>query len=412
MKRVAYCVFETSLGPCGIAWREAESRSRPPAVIRFQLPEATEKLTEARLARYFEVGNAAEPPRLIADLIEKVRKHLSGDAQDFRQVAVDFEGAGPFAREVYETARQIPIGQTRSYGELAEIMGRPKAARAVGQALGKNPVALIIPCHRILGAGGKPGGFSAYGGRSTKATMLAIEGVTFDRPASLPLEKEFRRAAARLKARDPRLALCMAKPIGWKLKPEQSPYATLFEAIIHQQLAVKAAQTILGRVKDLYPGSSIPEPSVLLKTVDESLRAAGVSRSKTMALKDLAAKTLDGTVPTAQEITTLGDAEIIQRLSSIHGVGRWTAEMMLIFNLGRLDILPVDDYALRKIIGEVYEMPATPSPKEVTALGENWRPHRTVATLYLWNFIRSKEVKEQIAPLPTETAAKPKKRRT
>ena len=106
-------------------------------------------------------------------------KHFRGDVQDFRDVALDLDGAAPFARQVYEAARRIPAGQTRTYGEVAQAVGRPAAARAVGQALGKNPVALIIPCHRILAAGGKPGGFSTHGGLATKAWMLAVEGAAF-----------------------------------------------------------------------------------------------------------------------------------------------------------------------------------------------------------------------------------------
>jgi O-6-methylguanine DNA methyltransferase len=147
-------------------------------VTCFQLPEATTKLTESRIARSSGAGQATAPPPPIAAIIERVSKHLQGDIQDFRDIALDLEGTASFARRVYEAARQIPTGQTRTYGELAKAIGRPTAARAVGQALGKNPIALLIPCHRVLAAGGKPGGFSAHGGRATKARMLAIEGTT------------------------------------------------------------------------------------------------------------------------------------------------------------------------------------------------------------------------------------------
>jgi O-6-methylguanine DNA methyltransferase len=178
MKRAAYCLFETPLGTCAIAWSYAENSATSPAVTYLQLPEATAKLTESRIARCTRESHASVPPPPIAVLIDRVCKHLEGDIQDFRDVPLDLEGAGSFARRVYEAARQIPTGQTRSYGELARAVGRPAAARAVGQALGKNPVALIIPCHRVLAAGGKPGGFSAHGGRATKARMLAVEGAT------------------------------------------------------------------------------------------------------------------------------------------------------------------------------------------------------------------------------------------
>jgi O-6-methylguanine DNA methyltransferase len=175
MKKTAYCLFETPLGSCAIAWTEG---CDSPTVTCFQLPEANTKLTESRIARSSGASQASAPPPPIAAVIERVCKHLQGDIQDFRDIPLDLEGTASFARRVYEAARQIPTGQTRTYGELAKAVGRPTAARAVGQALGKNPIALLIPCHRVLAAGGKPGGFSAHGGRATKARMLAIEGTT------------------------------------------------------------------------------------------------------------------------------------------------------------------------------------------------------------------------------------------
>ncbi len=178
MKQGAYCVFETALGWCGIAWRERGDSAAPLAVTCLQLPEANAKMTESRMARRFGARKASAPPPRIAEVIEKIRKHLQGEVQDFRDIAIDLDGAGAFERQVYEAAREIPAGETRTYGELAKALGQPAAAREVGQALGRNPIGLIIPCHRVVAAGGKPGGFSAHGGRATKARMLAIEGAT------------------------------------------------------------------------------------------------------------------------------------------------------------------------------------------------------------------------------------------
>lgn len=176
MAQTAYCLFETTLGACGIAWKVQEPSRMPPVVTFFQLPEATRSLTDTRIAGNSGGRKARVPPPLIAGIIRKVRKHLSGDVQDFRDIVVDLEGAGPFARQVYEAVRTIPAGQTTTYGELAKAIHRPAAARAVGQALGRNPIPLIIPCHRVLARGGKPGGFSAHGGVATKARLLEIEG--------------------------------------------------------------------------------------------------------------------------------------------------------------------------------------------------------------------------------------------
>jgi O-6-methylguanine DNA methyltransferase len=174
MSRHSYCIFDTPLGTCGIGWRECDGSF---VVTHFQLPEATVAATEARIARLTQENGPSEPPPAIADVIEKVRGHLAGTPCDFSVVPVDFNGAGDFERQVYDALRKIPAGQTMTYGGLARALSAPGAARAVGQALGRNPIPLIVPCHRVLAAGGKSGGFSAPGGRTTKAKLLALEGV-------------------------------------------------------------------------------------------------------------------------------------------------------------------------------------------------------------------------------------------
>ncbi len=176
MTQAAYCLFETPLGWCGIAWSGNPSTGNPFAVTAFQLPEATAELAESRIALNSGAVKSSEIPGQVIDINERVCKYLQGILQDFRDVPVDLDGVGHFVRRVCEAAREIPVGQTVTYADLAKSLGQPTAARAVGQALGRNPIPLIIPCHRVLAAGGKPGGFSAYGGRVTKAKLLAIEG--------------------------------------------------------------------------------------------------------------------------------------------------------------------------------------------------------------------------------------------
>jgi len=182
MKQAAYCLFETPLGACGIAWKEQGTYRIPPVVTFFQLPEATRSVTDTRIAGSSGGRKARVPPPRIAGIIKKVQKHLRGDVQDFLDIVVDLDATGPFARQVYEAVRKIPAGRTKSYGELAAEMSRPTASRAVGQALGRNPIPLIIPCHRVLASGRKPGGFSAHGGVETKAKLLGIEGAPIGRP--------------------------------------------------------------------------------------------------------------------------------------------------------------------------------------------------------------------------------------
>jgi len=194
MVQEKYSVFDTPIGCCGIAWSENGDAFARPAVTRFQLPEATEKQTETRIARNTAAQGSAAPPPRIAAIIERVRKHLQGELQDFRDIPLDLRAVGPFAQRVYEAAQQIPAGETRTYGELAQALKLPTAAQAVGQALANNPIPLLIPCHRVLAARGRPGGFSAPGGRATKARLLEIEGSNFG-PDRTTLSFNFERAA-------------------------------------------------------------------------------------------------------------------------------------------------------------------------------------------------------------------------
>ena len=133
-------------------------------------------MTESRIVGKSGASKSDSPPRAIAEIIERVCRHFDGEIQDFSDIDLDLEESPTFARRVYKAARKIPIGQTRTYGQIAKAAGSPGAARAVGQALGQNPIALIVPCHRVLAAGGKTGGFSAHGGCATKARMLELEG--------------------------------------------------------------------------------------------------------------------------------------------------------------------------------------------------------------------------------------------
>ena len=174
--QVSYSLFETPLGWCGIGWSEIANANVPYAVSLLQLPEATPSLTESRIARHAGAAKSSELPLQILNITTKVRKHLQGELQDFRNIPVDLSATGPFVQRVCELTRKIPVGQTITYADLATSMGRPSLARAVGRALGRNPIPLIIPCHRVMAAHGKPGGFSAFGGRATKAKLLAIEG--------------------------------------------------------------------------------------------------------------------------------------------------------------------------------------------------------------------------------------------
>jgi methylated-DNA-[protein]-cysteine S-methyltransferase len=181
MKHISYYLFNTELGTCGIAWKGPELKNCRPAVLFLQLPETTEDLTEEKIAGSTSGQRSDSPPPYIIEVAEKIRAHLNGGAQDFQDVCVDLESMGVFTQQVLTACRNIPAGRTMSYSELARMIHHPGAARAVGQALARNPIPLIIPCHRVLTTDGRAGGFSAPGGVETKVRILAGEGVTVKR---------------------------------------------------------------------------------------------------------------------------------------------------------------------------------------------------------------------------------------
>lgn len=173
-------------------------------------------------------------------------------------------------------------------------------------------------------------------------------------------------------------------PCGLVPERRRSPFESLVTAVAHQQLHGRAAETILGRFRALFVPARFPQAAQLADVTDEALRGCGFSRAKTAALRDIAEKTLSGVVPTSRVIVQMSDEEIIRRLTAVRGVGRWTVEMLLIFKLGRPDVLPADDYGVRNGLRIAFDLPAMPSPTDVLARGECWRPHATTAAWYLW----------------------------
>jgi len=167
-------------------------------------------------------------------------------------------------------------------------------------------------------------------------------------------------------------------------KVTSSTFASLAEAIVYQQLNGRAAATIFARFTALYPGRRPPAAGDVLATPDESLRAVGLSRNKIRAIRDLAERTLEGRVPSVATLRRMRDDDIVVCLTEVRGIGRWTVEMLLIFRLGRPDVLPADDYGVRKGFAVVHRKRTLPTPAELLRHGERWRPYRSVASWYLW----------------------------
>jgi 3-methyladenine DNA glycosylase/8-oxoguanine DNA glycosylase len=201
------------------------------------------------------------------------------------------------------------------------------------------------------------------------------------------LDVDVARALSHLRDSDPELGRLIdrAGTFGLTLPEEPSTFAALAEAIVYQQLSPKAAATIFGRFCGLFPGApSCPTPDQVLAASEEALRGAGLSGAKQRALHDLARRSVDGELPTLEEARGMDDEAIIERLVQVRGIGRWTAEMFLIFTLGRPDVLPADDYGLRRGFQVTFQTEAMPSRDDMARRGERWAPYRTVASWYLW----------------------------
>jgi len=401
MMASGFALFNTAIGRCGVAWGER-------GVAGVQLPEAGERETRARMLQRFPAAGETAPPPEVQRVIDRLVALLRGEASDFSTIALDMDEVPAFHRRVYEAARAIPAGMTLSYGDIAARVGAPGAARAVGQALGRNPFPIIVPCHRVLAAGGKIGGFSAQGGVATKRRMLAIEGVQLNGAAPLIEENgglgfDPDVAVAHLRAADPTLARVIDEigPFCMQIRPAPSVFAVLLRAIVNQQLNGKAAAVILARVSALFPRGA-PTAARLLRIPDEKLRGAGLSGSKVLSLRDLAQKAEDGVIPTLGAIQNMADETIIERLSEVRGIGRWSAEMLLMFRLGRPDVLPVDDFGVRKGFAIAFNKGELPSPKELAAYGARWQPYRTVASWYLWRVAERASARKVMPMGPAE----------
>ncbi len=239
----------------------------------------------------------------------------------------------------------------------------------------------------------------------------------------MPKKLDHTTACEHLSRVDRKLARIIARsgPCHWQPETTQSIFEALLESIIYQQLNGRAAATITERVKALFPGNgsrirtrhglvaAFPSPEQILAATEDLLRSAGLSRAKMLAIRDLAAKTLDGTVPTVDQAHGMSDEELIERLDTVRGVGRWTVEMLLLFRLGRTDVLPVDDYGVRKGFAKMLKLADLPKPKELMEYGERWRPYRSVASWYMWRAAEMKDLPLAGAPAKKTSAAKKKR---
>ncbi len=368
--------FSTPVGVCGLAWTGR-------GVDRLQLPDRDEAATRETL-------RALAPDRRIhsrlpasaRNVSQRVARHLKEGRDPLHDVRLDLSACSTFARAVYRMLRRVEPGQTISYGELARRVGRPNAVRAVARVLAANPVPLLVPCHRVLHADRTLGGFSAPGGPALKARLLHAEGVHLDPRHAAGI--------AHLRAADPVLKGIIDRtgPCLLGLLHSRTPYESLFQAILYQQLSGKAAATIERRVRALNGKAWLPRPDELARISNAQLRGAGVSRQKSGYIRDLAAHVADGRLPLSG-LRRMSDQDVIDRLTAVRGIGRWSAHMFLMFQLGRLDVLPVDDLGLRGGVGKAYGLGRAATPEEASRIGRPWAPYRSMGSWYMWRSLEA-----------------------
>ena len=314
---------------------------------------------------------------------------------DLSLLPLDMAAVPAFHRRVYDVARTIPPGATLSYGEIADRLGSRGLSRAVGQALGRNPFLIVVPCHRVLAAGGRLGGFSASGGITTKLRLLAIEGrhgaatpSLFDGDGAFDFDQA--EAVAHVRS-DPAMARLIdaVGPFAMELKTTPSLFVALAESIVYQQLTGKAAATIFARVPRALP----TRPSWADARADPARQRRAAARRRPLereaarAARPGAAKRERHRADARRGAQQMDDETLIARLTEVRGIGRWTVEMLLMFRLGRPDVLPVDDYGVRQGFAIAYRKRKLPPPKALAKYGARWAPYRTVASWYLWRAV-------------------------
>lgn len=363
--------FDTQIGRCGFAWKGQ-------AIDCFQLPDKDADSTQARMLERTNYRKVfARAPKPFEKLAKRVQSHLKGKVDLFQDVNLDFGSRSAFSKKIYKKLKTVGPGKVVTYGQLAKMAGRPKAARAVGAAMASNPIPLLVPCHRVITSDRKLGGFSAYDGIQTKARILFAEGVILDEKQKDGIEhlrnvdKALRQIIDRC---GPYLATNMSLT---------NPYESLVQAIIYQQLSYKAAGSIADKLRSMYGNGEYPKPEVVIRLTDAQLRKAGISIRKAGFIKDVAKHALEGKLRPAA-LSRMEDEQVITTLCEIRGIGKWSAQMLLLFNLGRLDIWPVDDLGLQNALVLAYKLSKKPDPPAMEKFGEKWKPYRSMAAWYLW----------------------------
>ena len=375
---MAFVVLDTPLGPCAVEWSDIGLQRL-----------AFGREAEARRQRLTAQGvvEAKHLPRFVGGAVGRLRKHLSGLPQDFGSVPVDLSGVSPSMRTVADLLRQMPPGATAEMGTVTARLAFPGGEPQLRRLLARNPLPVLLPGHRLLGQEGLLGAWG--GGEALQERLLGLESMAhpplYDK-AGQPTMPRVEEALAHLQRRDPRLGglLKQVGPYRLALRRGHTPYEALARSIVGQQISGRAAQAILLRLAVVFGTPGVPPPERIRQAADRTLRAAGLSAGKARAFRDLAAHALAGEVPGWNVLRRWPDERILATLTRIHGIGQWTVEMVLLFRLGRPDVLPLGDLGIRKGYACTLGRGRMPSTRELQRRGWRWRPFRSVASWYLW----------------------------
>lgn len=379
----SHSLFKTASGYCAIVFRNKR-------VCALFLPGQNKTELKSCMFHRFPEATSVAHKSYCQKTIEKIVQYFDGQQPSLAHIRLDLSDCPPFHQKIYEVLQKTQPGTTVSYKSLADLCDRPKAARAVGQAMAANPIPLLIPCHRVVKTSGELGNFSAVTGVKLKAAMLKLENVVLnssENALELPRtlkELDLGLAAQTLAKQDPDFKpIVQLFPVpGLKIDKISSPFQALLESIVHQQLTGKAATTIFGRLASLFSGNITPMD--IVRATDDELRSAGLSGAKVLAMRDLAQYTAQNRLPTLKQLERMPNEEVIAILSRLRGIGRWTIEMILIFKLGRADILAKDDYGLQKGLAVLRGTDKLPTPKELMQQALKWKPYCSIAAWYLW----------------------------
>lgn len=347
-----------------------------------------------------EPGDGADAAPLAGELpdwLNLIREQLlrwgRGEPADFSGVPVELPPGPEWLRAMLTALRRVPQGSTITYGELAAAAGYPGGARLAGQAMSRNPVPVIIPCHRVLARDRRPGGFSGGRGLSTKLRLLHLEGVLPDlrgleSPFTSLQEPGVEEIARRhLSAVDPDLARIISKAPRWNPTPRfpGTPLAALCEAVVYQQLSGRVAESIFRKVRPLLlaENNEFAAADRIAGLDPALLRGAGLSNSKAATILALA-RSLAEPEPGSDFLEAGPWTEVRESLLAIKGIGPWTTDMFGIFHRGEPDILPLGDLGIRRAAASMRGLDRLLTPEELEQLGRRWRPFRTMAAWLLW----------------------------